>query len=81
MSIIETRADVICRAKKGCKAEFDHKFDIATGRSGLITRYEVFDGNPCDGAVLARSLEDHRQVFGKAPRRLTADRRYHSRDN
>ncbi len=78
VSIFETRADVICRAKKGCKAEFGHKFDIAMGRSGLITRYEVFDGKPCDGAVLARALEDHRRVFGKAPQRLTADRRYHS---
>ena len=72
---------MICRGKKGCKAEFGHKFDIATGRSGLITRYEVFDGNPCDGAVLARALENHRRVFGKAPRRLTADRRYHGKDN
>jgi len=81
VSIFETHTAVICRGKKGCKAEFGHKFDIATGRSGLITRYEVFDGNPCDGEVLARALEDHQRVFGKAPRRLTADRRYHSKDN
>ncbi len=81
VSIFETHTDIICRGKKGAKAEFGHKFDIATGRSGLITRYEVYAGNPCDGDVLARALEDHERLFGRAPKRLVADRRYHSEDN
>lgn len=81
VSIFETHTDIICRGKKGAKTEFGHKFDIATGRSGLITRYEVYAGNPCDGEVLARALEDHERLFGRAPKRLVADRRYHSADN
>ena len=31
--------------------------------------------------MIAESLEYHKQLFGKAPARLTADRRYHSEDN
>jgi len=81
VSIFETHTDIICRGKKGSKTEFGHKFDIATGRSGMIVRYEVFKGNPCDGEVLARALEDYQCLFGKAPERLAADRRYHSKDN
>jgi IS5 family transposase len=81
VSIFETHTDIICRGKKGSKAEFGHKFDVATGRSGMIVRYEVFEGNPCDGEILTRALEDHARLFGKAPRRLAADRRYHSEDN
>jgi IS5 family transposase len=81
VSIFETHTDIICRGKKGSKTEFGHKFDIATGRSGMIVRYEVFKGNPCDGEVLARALKDYQCLFGKAPERLAADRRYHSKDN
>jgi IS5 family transposase len=81
VSIFETHTDIICRGKKGSKTEFGHKFDVATGRSGLITFYKVYQGNPCDGGVIAESLECHKLLFGKAPARLTADRRYHSKDN
>jgi len=81
ISIFEPHSDIICRGKKGSPAEFGHKFDVATGRSGLITRYEVYRGNPCDGEVLERALEDHTSLFGRAPERLATDRRYHSAAN
>ena len=81
VSIFEPHTDIICRGKKGSPTEFGHKFDVATGRSGLVTRYEVFRGNPCDGDVLERALDDHVALFGQAPERLAADRRYHSESN
>ena len=81
VSIFETHTDIICRGKKGSKTEFGHKFDVATGRSGLITFYKVYKGNPCDGDVLKSALDYHERLFGRAPERLTADRRYHSEDN
>jgi IS5 family transposase len=80
-SIFEDHTDIICRGKTQSPAEFGHKFDIATGRSGMITRYAVLEGNPCDGDILASAVEDHIRLFGKAPKRLTADRRYHSEKN
>ncbi len=77
ISIFETHTDIICRGKKGSKTEFGHKFDVATGRSGLITFYRVYKGNPCDGGA----LEHHKRLFGRAPERFVADRRYHSEKN
>ena len=81
VSIFETHTDIICRGKKGSPAEFGHKFDVATGRSGLITFYRIYKGNPCDGDVLHGALDHHERLFGRAPERLAADRRFHSKDN
>lgn len=81
VSIFETHTDIICRGKKSSKTEFGHKVDFATGRSGLVLRYEVLQGNPGDNEVLERALDDHIALFGKAPEKLTADRRYFSSDN
>ncbi len=80
-SFFETHTDLICRGKSGSPAEFGHKIDFAIGKSGLVTRYEVLKGNPCDGEVLQRALEDHAKLFGQPPEKLAADRRYHSAAN
>ncbi len=81
VSIFEDHTDIICRGKKGSKTEFGHKVAYATGRSGLVTYYEVFAGNPGDNEVLERALDDHARLFGGPPKHLTGDRRYHSRAN
>lgn len=81
VSIFETHTDIICRGKKGSRAEFGHKVAYATGKSGLVTYYEVLDGNPGDNEVLERALDDHIELFERPPERLTGDRRYHSRYN
>lgn len=81
VSIFETHTDIICRGKKGSKAEFGHKLHVATGRSGLITWYEVLQGNPGDNELLLGALEGHVAAFGQAPQKVTADRRYYSADN
>lgn len=81
VSIFETHTDIICRGKKGSKAEFGHKLHFATGRSGLITWYEVLKGNPGDNELLLGALEGHVEAFGQVPQKVTADRRYYSADN
>ena len=81
VSIFETHTDIICRGKKGSKTEFGHKLHVATGRSGLITWYEVLKGNPGDNELLLGALEGHVAAFGQAPQKVTADRRYYSADN
>lgn len=81
VSIFEPHTDIIKRGKSSDKTEFGHKFAVATGRSGIVTFYEVLKGNPGDNEVLPRGLENHARVFGKAPEKVTADRRYHSADN
>jgi IS5 family transposase len=81
VSIFETHTDIICRGKKGSKAEFGHKINFAAGRSGLITCYDVLEGNPGDNEVLLPALDKHIHSFGRAPENVTTDRRYYSEEN
>ena len=57
VSIFETHTDIICRGKKGSPTEFGHKFDVATGRSGLVTRYEVAVPKPGRLSEVRRGLQ------------------------
>jgi len=45
VSIFEEHTDIICRGKSASPNEFGHKLLFATGKSGLILNYEVFQGN------------------------------------
>ena len=81
VSIFEEHTDIIKRGKSGAKAEFGHKVLIASGKSGLITQYESFRGNPDDRQMLAAVLAKHHQQYGQGPKALSADRRFYSADN
>jgi IS5 family transposase len=81
VSIFEEHTDIIKRGKSGAKAEFGHKVLIASGKSGLITQYESFRGNPDDAQMLPAVLARHQHQYGQGPRALSADRRFFSADN
>ena len=81
VSIFEAHTDIIRRGKSQSKTEFGHKVLIASGKSGLITQYASFRGNPDDGHMLPSVLERHRQQYGRPPQALSADRRFYSADN
>ena len=59
--MFEEHTDIIKRGKSGAKAEFGHKVLIASGKSGLITQYESFRGNPDDAQMLPAVLARHQQ--------------------
>jgi len=81
VSIFETHTDIICRGKKSATVEFGHKIQFATGRSGLVTWYEVLEGNPGDNEGLLPAVDHHIDTFGYAPTEVATDRRYYSGDN
>jgi IS5 family transposase len=81
VSIFEEHTDIIKRGKKKSPTEFGHKVLISTGKSGLITQYEIFRGNPGDEGMLGDILLRHTEQYGKAPQRLSGDRRFFSSDN
>jgi IS5 family transposase len=81
VSMFEEHTDIIKRGKSGAKTEFGHKVLVASGKSGLITQYESFRGNPDDRQMLPAVLARHRQQYGRGPRALSADRRFYSADN
>jgi transposase, IS5 family len=57
--IFEPHTDLIKRGKVQTPMEFGHKVFLAESANGLITQYEVLDGNPNDQHHVAPSLERH----------------------
>src|SRR5258707_888109 len=67
-SIFEPHTDLIKRGKARTPIEFGHKVFLAESARGLITQYDVLDGNPLDEQHVIASLERHKQTFGYVPK-------------
>src|ERR1700674_1598380 len=80
-SIFEAHTDLIKRGKVQTPLEFGHKVLLAESARGLITQYEVLEGNPSDERHVGSSLERHKDVFGRAPDLYGADRGFFSERN
>ena len=80
-SIFESHTDLIKRGKVRKPIEFGHKVFLAESAQGLITDYQVLDGNPADTGQVQASLERHQQIFHCAPDLYAADRGFHSAEN
>jgi transposase, IS5 family len=80
-SIFETHTDLIKRGKMPTPIEFGHKFFLAESAQGLITQYEVLEGNPGDDQQVEPSLARHRENFRRAPAVYSSDRGFFSETN
>jgi IS5 family transposase len=80
-SIFEPHTDLIKRGKILTPVEFGHKVFLAESANGLITQYEVLDGNPNDEQHVKPSLEHHKEGFGQAPELFGSDRGFFSEEN
>src|SRR5229473_1779066 len=80
-SIFEPHTDLIKRGKVRTPVEFGHKVFLAESAKGLITQYEVLEGNPADEVHVAPSLKRHRRAFCRAPELYGADRGFFSEHN
>jgi IS5 family transposase len=80
-SIFEPHTDLIKRGKVRTPIEFGHKVFLAESAQGLITQYEVLNGNPSDEVHVAPSLWRHRQAFGRVPELYGTDRGFFSEQN
>ena len=80
-SIFEPHTDLIKRGKVQTPVEFGHKVFLAESAQGLITQYEVLEGNPNDEQHVAPSLQRHKESFGHAPQLYGSDRGFFSEQN
>jgi transposase, IS5 family len=80
-SIFEPHTDLIKRGKVQTPIEFGHKVFLAESARGLITQYDVLDGNRVDEQHVVVSLERHRQTFGDVPELYGSDRGFFSEKN
>ena len=79
-SIFETHTDLIKRGKVRKPIEFGHKIFFAESGNGLVTDYQILDGNPSDTGQVRRSLEHHKNMFGTAPELYAGDRGFYSQE-
>jgi IS5 family transposase len=80
-SIFEPHTDLIKRGKVRNPIEFGHKIFLAESAQGLITQYEVLEGNPSDEVHVQPSLQRHQETFGHAPELYGTDRGFYSENN
>jgi IS5 family transposase len=80
-SIFEPHTDLIKRGKSQKPVEFGHKVFLAESAQGLITDYQVLDGNPSDTDHVQSSLDRHKQTFGIPPELCATDRGFFSAEN
>src|SRR5205823_10572811 len=80
-SIFEPHTDLIKRGKVQTPVEFGHKVFLAESVQGLITQYEVLEGNPNDEQHVEPSLKCHKKMFGHVPELYSTDRGFFSEKN
>jgi IS5 family transposase len=81
VSIFEPHTAIIRRNKTHKPTEYGHKVWLDEVDGGIVTRWQVLEGNPSDKEQWAPSLEHHLQQFGRAPKQASADRGVYSAAN
>jgi IS5 family transposase len=79
VSLFEPHADIIVKGNRD--AEYGHKLNLTTGRSGMILDLVIEAGNPADSDRLLPMLARHVGIWGQAPRQAAADGGFATRDN
>ena len=81
VSLFEVHTDIIRRQKAGKETEFGHKVWLDEVEGGIISRWEVLDGNPDDADQWQPALDHHLKQFGQPPRQARGDRALYSPAN
>lgn len=81
VSFFDPEARPIKKGKLSKTAEFGYKLRIDENEDGLVTGYELYQGNPADDDLLVPAVEEHIFRFGKAPSAVATDRGFGSRRN
>lgn len=80
VSLFEPHTAILRKGKPGRPTEFGRVVWLDEVEGGIITRYEILDGNPAEDRQLRPSLDHHLACFGKPPRLLAGDRGVYSPD-
>ncbi len=81
VSIFEPHSDIIVRGKAGKPVEYGHNVWLDEVEGGIVTRWDVLEGNPNDQLQWTDSLDGHADLFGKPPTQASADRGVYSSKN
>jgi len=81
LSLFEEHTAAIRKGKAHKPTEFGRLVRVDEAEGGVVSHYEVQDGNPSDSAAFLPAIEQHKKTFGRAPRMATGDRGYFSAAN
>ena len=81
VSLFEPHTAIIRRQKAGKETEFGPKVWLDEVDGGIVTRWEVLEGNPDEAEQWQPALDHHRQQFGKPPDQASGDRALYSPQN
>ncbi len=81
VSLFEPHTRIIPRHKGGAAVEFGRLVVFDEAEGGIVTRFAVLADRTAEQGQLAPALAHHRQVFGRAPRLVAADRGLHASTN
>ena len=81
LSLFEPHTQVIRKGKAHKPNEFGRLVRIDEAENGIVSGYQVLEGNSPDTSSWLPALEQHQACFGHAPRMATADRGFYSAKN
>jgi IS5 family transposase len=81
LSLFEPHTQALRKGKAHKPTEFGRLVRLDEVGNGIVSRYEVLEGNAADTKAWVAALEQHRLTFGRPPRMATADRGYFSAKN
>jgi transposase, IS5 family len=81
LSLFEPHSQVIRKGKADKPNEFGRLVRVDEVENGIVSGYEVLEGNPADTGSFLPALEHHQSCFGRAPELATADRGFFSAHN
>lgn len=81
LSLFEPHTQAIRKGKAHKPTEFGRLLRIDEVENGIVSHYEVLEGNAADTHSWKPALERHQETFGRAPKMATADRGFYSADN
>jgi IS5 family transposase len=81
LSLFEPHTQAIRKGKAHKPTEFGRLVRLDEVENGIVSGYEVLEGNPADTNAWRPALEQHQLSFGRPPRMATADRGYFAAKN
>jgi IS5 family transposase len=81
LSLFEEHTKAIRKGKAHKPTEFGRLVRLDEVENGIVSNYEVKDGNPADNLDFVPAISQHKEIFGHAPQMATADRGFSSAKN
>lgn len=81
VSLFEPHTAILRKGKPGKPVEFGRVLWLDEVEGGIITRYQVFNGNPDEAAQVVPSVDAHIARFGHPPELVAGDRGLQSATN